>query len=432
MSKNKTRLIVVIAAIVTIISTFCYAETETNQTNSTNVENSQDAVATSYTDETNVTSSETEENQANEDEVTTTSEDSSYNDNIYEGDLYVFDSDVVMDKLVDGNVFIFGNNVTITGQSSGNMFVFGNNVTFDKAYVQASVFVCGNKVKFDAVSNSLYCASQNLTIDNQFGVYTDIYATCSNLDFDGIVGRNAFLALNSMNLGDNASFYGDLNYSSASEAEIPDGKVKGNINYSKTVEEKNPTIVTYISELAQTLILVIVTFFIVKLFTKAPNTKDCSVVGHPFKTLGVGLLSLVTIFIAILVLLFSMIGATTSLVALAIYCILIALSKTIFAISLSRYICIDKKHRGVKEFLLTILVSVIIWALDLVPFVGGIFGAIFTIFGFGIMIYTPLFKKAKCCKKNEIKEVKEKEETSVVEENKTESTDNNDSETKDK
>lgn len=390
MSKNKTRLIVVIAAIVTIISTFCYAEAGTNQVNNTNVE-TQDAVTTSYENDTNVTDTTGGTEDHNHDSQVP--EDNPYsNESVHDGDLYVFDSDVVMDKLVDGNVFIFGNNVTITGQASGNMFVFGNNVTFDKAYVQASVFVCGNKVKFNAVSSSLYCAAKDLTIDKQFGVYTDIYATCSNFNFDGIIGRNAFLAINSMKLGENAIFYKDLNYSSKSEIEIPEGLVQGEVNYNKVAEKSAPSIGSYISNLVQLLVFAIVTYFIVKLFTKAPTSKDCSVISHPFKTFGIGLLSIITIPVVFFLLLISIFGATTSLYVLSAYLMLLGLSTVMFSISLARYLCIGKKLRGLKEVLLTSLITVITWGLSLVPFIGWIFSAIVIVFGFGTMIYTPLYK----------------------------------------
>jgi len=395
MSKNKTRLIVVITAIVTIISTFCYAETEANQTNNTNVEPRSQSVTTSTENEVTVTDTESEEYTSENEENYS----SNLEQEVYEGDLFLFDSDVTMDKLVDGNVFIFGNNVTITGQASGNMFIFGNNITFDKAYVQASVFICGNNVKFNAVSSSLYCASQKLSIDSQFGVYLDLYSACSTFDFSGIVGRNSFIGANSINLGNNATFYGDLNYSSSSEIEIPENVVEGKVNYSKFEEKSEPTIASYISSLIQLLILVIVTFFIVKLFTKAPGCKECAVLSHPFKTFGIGLLSIVTIFVAIMVLLFSMVGAETALVGLGIYLLLFAIAKLIFAISLSRYLCIGKSNKGIKEFLLTILISVILWALSLVPFIGTIFNMIVTVFGFGIIIYTPLKKKAHCSNK---------------------------------
>lgn len=408
MSKNKTRLIVVITAIVTIISTFCYAEAESNQVNNTNVDTSSEAVTTSYEDETSTTDTVESE------EATSDEEDYSYLDqDVYEGDLYLFDSDVVMNKLVDGNVFIFGNNVTITGQSSGNMFIFGNNVTFDKAYIQSSVFVFGKNVKYNAVSNSLYCASQSLSIDSQFGVYSDLYAACSTFDYSGIVGRNTFLTANSINLGDNAVFYGDFNYTSDSELDIAEDIVEGNINYSKTAEKAKPTIASYLFDLAELLILVVVVFFIVKMFTKEPGCKECSVLSHPFKTFGIGLLSIIAILVAMLVLLFSGVGALTSLVILSVALVIYMLSQYIFTISLARYLCIGKSNKGIKEFLFTILISIILWALNLVPFIGSLFGMIATIFGFGIMIYTPLKKKAHCSNKNDKKIENTKDESPV-------------------
>lgn len=429
MSKNKTRLIVVTAAIVTIISTFCYAETESNQITNTNIENSSDAVTTDYENPNArdvASDDETETTNTTDTSTTDTS-----NQNVYNGDLYIFDSDVTMDKLVDGNVFIIGNNVTITGQCSGNMFILGNNVTFDKSFVQASVFVCGNNVKFNAVSNSLYSASKNLTIEHQFGVYTDMYSTCSNLDFDGIVGRNAFLSAGKVNLHENSLFYGDLNYSASSETEIPEGAVEGTINYSKITEKttKSKTIFTYLSDLVQFLIFGLLIFLIVKLFTKDPCSKECSVLSHPGKTFGIGILSIILIPIIFLLLLLTIIGATASLAVLSIYCIILMLSTVIFAISLARYLCISKKNKTIKELLITLLALIVIWGLSLVPFIGWLISFICVSFGFGIIIYSPLYKKFKCKNKDSKKIT---EDSNITVEKTDDSSKSNDEKTNDK
>lgn len=419
MSKNKTRLIVVIAAIVTIISTFCYAETENNNANvvissdtSSNATSGEEPVnpnaRTATGDENNSATliNETDgEPVATNNEIETTSDNNNQiNEDVYNGDLYVFQSDVVMDKLVDGNVFIIGNNVTITGQCSGNMFILGNNVTFDKSFIQASVFVFGSNVKYDAVSTSLYCFSKDLSIDNQFGVYGDIYASCANFNFDGLIGRNAFINADNINLKENATFYGDLNYSSDSKMEIPEGVVQGNTNYKKLNHFDDSSvspILYYAINLAQILVLVVVAYIITKLFTKDPEAKEDSVMSKPLKTFGIGLLTLIVLPIIFVLLLFTVIGISTAGVLMVFYSITLLLAQIIFSITLARYFLssvTDKK--GLKEFFATIFITVCVWILAQIPYVGGIFYVIFAIFGFGIVIYTPLFKKSK------VKEIK--------------------------
>lgn len=407
MSKTKTRLIIVITAIVTIISTLCYAETEaaessntttstetTSQENATSTENSIDTIAEDTAEESTTTEEEVDNLLTQEPEI-------------HNGDLYIIDSNVTMDKLVDGNVFIFGNNITITGQCSGNMFVFGNNITFDKAYAQASIFVAsGNDIIFNAVSNSLYAATPgNIIIDHQFGVYSDIYAACNTLEYDGIVGRNAFLTVNDIKLGDNAAFYGDLNYTSSNVLKFDDGVVTGNINHTEKSEESK-TALTVIGSLAynilQYLILVIVMFFIIKLFIKSPVSKDSSALSHPFISLGIGILATILIPVISIGLMLTGVGATAGLITLAIYLVLFSISAIILPIVIARYICINKKARGIKEFFFALLIALVMKLLITIPYVGLLIYLLYMIYGIGVIIYTPLLnKKAKSVTKTD-------------------------------
>ena len=439
MSKNKTRLIIVITALVTIISTLCYAETGTNDVENlsagdmartvttTTVEDEGSPVTTAEEDGAAVEPIAEDEHNHEENAVEEISETegtsvSDLEQTVYNGDLYLYGTDIVMDKLVDGNVFLFGKNITVTGQTSGNMFIFGDNVTIDKSFIQASAFIVANKVQFNAVSTSLYCIANELSIDSQFGVYLDLYTTCNTFNCSGLIGRDTYLTAKTINFGDTATLYGDLNYTSSSEIEIPENLVSGEVNFAETSdnEESETSILSYVSSLLQTLVLVIVVFFIVKIFAKDPECKECSTLSHPFKTFGVGLLSLVLIPIITFILLFSIIGAKSSLLVLAIYILLLAIAKSVFIVSLSRHLCVGKSHKGIKQFLFTVLFTIILWALSLVPFIGTIANAIVVIMGFGIVIYTPLRKKAYCANKENKKIENTKDESPVKDSTKSE------------
>lgn len=437
MSKNKTRLIIVLTALVTIISTLCYAEPGTNDVENLSAGDMARTVTEPVVDESiPVTTAEDPQAPVTivEDEHTheeTNGEETSGTEEaiipnleptVHDGDLYLIGSDIVMDKLVDGNVFLIGRNITVTGQTSGNMFIIGENVTLDKSFITSSAFIIGKKVQFNAVSSSLYCIADELSIDSQFGVYLDLYATCKTFNCSGLVGRDTYLTANTMNFGDTATFYGDFNYTSNSEIEIPENLVAGDVIFSKTIEEdKNQTsMISYISDLIQTLMFITVLFFIIKIFTKDPESKEYSTLSHPFKTFGVGILSIPLIFIAILVLMLSIIGLSAGLLGLYVYILLLVFAQFIFTISLARHLCIGKKHKGIKQFLFTVLFTIILWALSLIPFIGIITNIIVIIMGFGIFIYTPLRKKARCTNKEKKKIKNTKDESPVKDSQKSE------------
>ena len=213
---TKTKLFLVIFLIITFITTFSYAENETTtETIETTTDNAA-VVETETTDESTTQATSTQD--------------------IYEGDLYLTGENITMDKLVNGNTYITGNNVTITGQIAGNLFVFANQVTFTDAYIESSVYIFANEVKFQAVASDLYACCNKLEIPSDYGVYRDLNCYSNSLSILGIIGRNVNCNVTALTLekdGAKASIYGDLAYSSASEIQIPEGSVQGETKFSK-------------------------------------------------------------------------------------------------------------------------------------------------------------------------------------------------------
>ena len=385
MTKTKSKIIVLLIAIITLFSTICYAENEN----------------TTGTPDPEPRSTEEPTTTSNEEDMIEGS-DTPTNGNIHSGDLYIINSNVKMDQLVDGNVYIIGNNVEITGQVAGNVYIVGNTVTFTNSYVQASVYVLANKVTFGGIASDLYIAANSLEIPENMGVYRDMKGVLNTLYLNGIIGRNAFVAANNISLekdGVKGSIYGDFNYSSKEEINIPEDSVQGDTNFSKMHEftiSKSEVVMSYVFSLLGTLVLTIVIFFLAKWLTPKAVEKTANAFSKDWpKMLGFGLATLVALPIASIILMITVVGIQISFFVLAVYGILLYLSFAAVCLTLAKLIANKKEPAKLgKEFLILLGIAVILWILTIIPFgIGLAIKFILCVLGLGILTYSMVIKK---------------------------------------
>lgn len=410
MTKKKSKFLALLLILLLSISTICYAENEVNsekvpepRTTDESVEpinETGDDVAPISTEGEPVTTSE-------EGDAVTTSEEDDYSD-IYQDDLYLIDDEIVMDKLVDGNVYLMGKKVKITGQVAGNVYVFADNVEFENAYIQSSVYICANTVKFGAVSYDLYAACGSLEIPENFGVYRDIRVASNSITINGIVSRNAYLTSNNINVANTASIYGNLVYSSNSEQDIPKSRVDGDITFNQSKEEMPTTkdaIVSIVVDVLSAIVLAFIIFGLGKwLAPKGLEKANTLLANKWLPAFGIGLLSCIIVLpIIMIVLLCTVVAAPVALLLLGLYILLLVISIPIVTITIANAISQKCKFTKIPMQLLMIaIVSIVLYAIHYIPYVGGIINFILTILGFGILIISIFLPKFNLEKKDKL------------------------------
>ena len=383
MSKSKLKTILIVALlIIFIITPFIHAHDE-------------DAVTTS---EDTVTTSEDAE-LINE---TTTEID----ENITNSDVYLAGEDIKIENPVVGNAFIVANNVTISAPIGGDAFIMAQNITIDgNGYVYSNLFACSDNLVINGIVYDLYAACNNITIAENGYVYRDLRSCSSNIDIFGTVGRNAYVACdkislssenvtsgyNTENLGNlRGTLYGNLEYISSSEISIPDGSVAGEVKFTQMSNNTNTSekITDIILTAIEAIIFTIVVWLIINWLSPkyAENSKKLltSKIGT---VIGFGLLALIVLPIISLVLLFIPVTIGLSFLLLGIYVILLALTTSIFTITISNLIA-DKLNIDNKWLHLALVAvgALIIYLLKLIPYAGGIVSLICIILGLGILV----------------------------------------------
>ena len=392
MLKNKSKIVVLLIAIIMLVSTISFAtdDTAVNEVSTTSEENAA----------TNETTEDTNTEQTPD---------------VYNGDLYLFDNNVVMDKLVDGNVFIFGQNVEITGRVNGSLFVFGNKVTFgENSYVVQSIYACANELVINGAANDLYAAANKVDISYNSFMIRDLRVTAETFNFNGGVGRDAFVNANNFNFSteenNSAIVYGNLTYSSSNELSLNNELVQGTINYSKSESGDNTQstkeiIIDKVISLCETLLYTAVVFLLAMFFAPKFIEKSKEFIGKKSLTaFGIGLLACVIAVVVSFALLFSYIGTPLAFAIMGLLVIMMSIGFAITSTCITYKVAEKMKIEKKALICLTLaIVTIIIWVLKQLPYIGFIVTIITTVLGFGIIL-SYLFNKSK---KSETPKVKE-------------------------
>lgn len=411
MLKNKKSLIcVIVFLLITLISTFCFADNEV-------AESTTDQAAEAVTTSEEVTDATT-------DEAIDAETDTSLPE-IHEGDLYLFGTDVTMDQLVDGNVYIFANNVTVTGQVAGNMYVFANRVTFTDAYIQYSTYITATIVEFGAVTTDLYANCMQLNVPGNYGAYRDMLVNAQTAYISGVAGRNVTVNASHLSLekdGTAAMIYGDFTYTSPNEINIPEGAVEGEVQYSQETQTEMTVadqVQKYSIMFFSAFITALILYLLARFCAKKSTGKAVQAVSNKWlPTFGIGLLGIILVPIVSIILILTLIGIPAALLLLAFYVLLLFISIPAITVILAKIMANKFKiDRVIPQILILLIVSIILSAIFLIPYVGIIVKLILAVLGFGAML-TAMFFKNSWVEKKEKKEAKKKENKTVKEEKK--------------
>lgn len=439
MEKLKNKILVFAFAFIILFSTISMASTTpANNTKG----NPEEAFTTSLNTEgkTNQTAS----NETNGEASSENASNENANENtIYTSDYFAAGQNVELNKLVDGNSFAMGDTINVTGQINGDLFVLGNKVIIDEnAIIYNNLFVLAKELVINGTVYNLYSLSTDLILGQSAIIYRDMASYSNKITFEGRVQRDVFVTANELNFPDNSKtlVYGSFNYTSVNEANIPDGIIKGDINFKKidTSIDTSTLILNYIIRFVATAIFVLVVVLFLIFFTpKAIDRAKYNLIERPFATTGIGILGIALIPFIVVLLMTLSVTLPLAMTLAVIYGILVSLAFSFFAIAIAKYL-VDKFNLQKKWqlALFTIISALVMYALTIIPAIGGYAKLFFIVVGFGIVLVSIFSKKFEKTDKKETSKKTEKNsnvETKKVEKsNSTENKKENKSEKKSK
>ena len=349
----------------------------------------------------------------------TTSETTQSTDNsMKKSDVYLTGDDVKVDYIVDGNLFILANTVTISSQIGGDAFICAKTINVEKeGYIYSNLFAAANEVNISGVVYDLYTTANTLNINGY--VYRDIRTSSDTLNFSGVIGRNAYVYSKNIEISSNsdgqssvtnkATIYGDLNYSSSSEASIPEGTVTGSVNYSPiTTSTKSKSISSYILALGRFIVTVLVIWLLyLWLAPKFLENTGALLSKKLLPVIGSGILTPIIFVIAFVLLLILGLTSNIAIIGTMLFAILLMISTSTFVIAVNNLVC--KKFnisKNATTFGVLIITSAVIWLLELIPVVGSILNFVIMIIGLGILVTAIIPEKEKSNKNSKKEEIK--------------------------
>lgn len=385
MLKTRVKVLLLSICFLLVFSTFCFATNETNTTEST--ENSQ---TTENTEETTMP------------EILT-----------YDRFL-ISTGDVVVNGLIDGNVIAIGKNVKVEAATeiNGDLAVIATEslTVEESARVYSNLFAFSPNFTMNGMASNVYTIATQFTLGETGFIYRDLRILCDYININGIINRDAHIFATNITLPqDPGNLIGrDFNYTSNEEIQIPEGFANGEINFSQINEATTGQIIlNYLYDfglvIAYAIIVILLTVWLAPKFIEKTTYM---ITKKPLISAGVGILAIIlTPIIALLIALIS-IFVYISFGILAVYALALSITLPILSMAIAEPLSNKLKNKTkVKFVLIAIGVAIVLYLLQLIPFVGSYIPLFIYVFGLGIFVMA-LFRRKELPKEEASEESK--------------------------
>lgn len=349
----------------------------------------------------------------NEDEQITNSVENPYMDLDVKEDVVLNDDDLYEIKDVishtaltlDGNAYFMGESITIKDSMiNGNAFIVAEKVELDNVEIYGSLYLIAETADLKITTLDVYAVGSNINIQKGSSILRGVRTVAESITVAGNIDKNCYLMGDSINL-DSSIILGNLSYSAKEEIDLSRASITGNVNFNK-IEEKEETktaIESFFDSLTITKILstILNTFIIAGLILlisdKFVNVNKNTNIGLNLgASLVIGIFALILIPIISIMLMISIVGFGIGVLLLIIYILLLINALPILSLAIALAVLKNKQNKS-KWFVLgiTIVISLVITVLSLIPGLSGLLTFLVCVLGLGIIVKTMFSKKIK-------------------------------------
>ena len=366
--------------------------------------------------------------------------DVTYSDTLSKDNEFAIDR-INASAVINGNVYVVCTKFTMDPgvEIHGDLYIVSKSINIQKSSViSGNIFATAGDFTLNGrVENSVYVATQSFNTNYYCSIYKDLNLTADVASLNSVIRRNANIEVNTFITGANFLTYGDLdivsdsfqfsgevdgsiivnsktisfedtkdgtsvkclikgdfNYSSESEIENIENYVDGNVVYSEYKQEdiKDDSKFNVKEFILQLFTFVIYVFVVAVLFTLINKNyldkEDKITTGNIFACLGIGLLAILVVILVSILLFIINIGATLSFTLIFAFIFLLFISTPIFVLDIVKLF----KERF-NFYLGILLVSLALFLVYHLPFIGGLVSFLFTTIGSGRIIKKVLSNK---------------------------------------
>lgn len=310
-----------------------------------------------------------------------------------EGDLIAFGRRVVVTGTIKGNLIAFAESLSISGEISGTTINAGNSVELTDVVLHGDFWGAGESVQISRdsrIAGNVTVAAQLASIQGSVG--RDLTAGAEAVELRGRVGEDMVAYAKDIKLLGEASIVGDLTIHSSSEdglSRSSASKVGGTVSFEHHDDQgrsrnKYATAKFYGFQVLRLAAAFIVAYGLFRLF---PSVRTVSLNGgmSGFVTAGIGLVSVVSLPIILLIVGMTIVGLPITVFGFFTWLFGLYLAKIMVAWLIGDMLF--NNSEGEEKVALPLLagLAIVVVAIN-VPFIGGIVSFLFTVVGIGMLV----------------------------------------------
>ncbi|MFZ5968220.1 MAG: hypothetical protein ACOYVK_13735 [Bacillota bacterium] len=298
------------------------------------------------------------------------------NEGTVKGDIIVGAGRSEIGGRVDGDLRIGTGNGSITGEITRNVTAFAGELILEE-----SAAVDGN---FNAFAG-------NLRIDGIVG--GDLKAGVETLHINNQIKGDVEVSVGSLDFGPLAKIDGDLIYTSEEEMTVPEGIVSGKIEHKIPTDkaaqdvakrvEKGAKVFHVAAKAISMLGYLIIGTILVLVFGDFMKRTAATLEEKPWHSVGIGVVGLVTLPIASILVMITVIGIPLGLITFMLYGIMVYLAKLPAGIWIGQKILKNEE----KPLLPLLLGIIILMLISYIPYLGALVSLVAILFGIGSFLY---------------------------------------------
>jgi cytoskeletal protein CcmA (bactofilin family) len=309
------------------------------------------------------------------------------------GDAYIAGGVIHVEGAINGDLIAAGGQVVITGSVSDNVRVAGGSIeclgTVGKNFTAAGGHIVAGKSS--AIGGGLLVAGGSLSVAGKVG--HEAMVCTGDMSISGSISGNTTFAGGTVSIHPGAKIGGNLKaiVEDKKFAEVADGTVHGTVEI--TTREKEPSVsvlglqpwrfwlkTLWFGSLLATLIVLVFAF------PKQLKEIGSTILQKPGISIAWGALGIVGTFVAILLLLITIIGIPLALFTLAVFLWVIYLSQLSLGVVLAHRLFHLEEKTG-WQLLGEIAVGLlVVQVLTLIPYIGALVNLGGLLFGFGAIL----------------------------------------------
>ncbi len=312
---------------------------------------------------------------------------------VINGDLIALGRRIIVSGSIAGNLITLGEVITINAQVGGSAIGAAESYEIEKAVIKGDLWGAAESVKIGdeaKIGRNVTAAGEKVSISGR--VEKDLRVFAEMLEVEGIIGRNLDVFTERLKLLSHSHIMGNVNFHTNDEGDLTrssgsrvDGEVKF-IPLSDTIEPQNRylTISFYVHQLlwmASAFIAGLVLLWLV------PALRDLTMGAgmEGLKTIGIGLVVLISLPVIALLVGITVIGLPFTVVGIFSWLLMIYCAKIVLASVIGRLL-LDSPEEG-SSLPLTLLAGLgIITVAVNIPAIGGILNFLLTTLGVGMIV----------------------------------------------